>query len=103
MTDVASLLDELAVAPNMPAARCAGRHELYDATIEANRTGPGGAAELTAARDAALAICRACPELDACGAWFDSLPRTKRPRGVCAGRINNYGTAKGRQKQDKAS
>lgn len=76
--DVSALLAELAgAAPNMPAARCAGRHELYDAAIEA-----------ASARAEALRLCSGCPELAPCGAWVDSLRPKDRPLGVVAGRLN---------------
>jgi len=83
-TDV---LGELAAAaPHLPAARCAGRHKLFDATIEADRA--GGAAQLDTARAEALRICSGCPEIGPCGRWLDSLPPRQRPLGVVAGRIN---------------
>lgn len=84
---VAALLDELAVAPRLAGARCVDRHELFDATIEAERTGPPGAADLAAARTEALRLCAGCPELMACRTWFDALPKKHRPLGVVAGRI----------------
>lgn len=103
MSDLASMLDELATAPAMPAARCAGRHSLYDATIEATgvgRTAAGifrsfsseendlrPAAELAQARTEALRLCSGCPELARCSTWLDSLPKKARPRGVIAGRL----------------
>lgn len=77
MSDLAALLDELALAPNMPAARCAGRHELYDAAIES-----------ASARTEALRLCAGCPELAPCAAWFDGLRQKHRPLGVVAGRLN---------------
>ena len=43
MTDIAGLLDSLSLAPSLPGALCAGRHELFDASIEASRTGTAAA------------------------------------------------------------
>ena len=44
---VDALMTELAAAmPHLPAARCAGRHELFDLTAERSQTGPAGAAEV---------------------------------------------------------
>ena len=36
--------------------------------------------------EAAMAACRTCPLLAACGAWLASLPARKRPAGIVAGR-----------------
>ena len=90
MTYVGSLLDELGAAPNMPAARCATDHgwQLFDRTIEGNCRGVGGSENLAAARAQALRVCANCPELQRCRAWFDRLPPSQRPQGVCAGRLN---------------
>lgn len=88
MSDLAVLLSELAIAPNMPAARCAGRHELFDGTIEATRIGRTAAAELADARTEAKRLCSGCPELARCAAWVDALPKKDRPQGVIAGRLN---------------
>lgn len=35
----------------------------------------------------AVRLCNACPALDRCRAWLDSLPASDRPPGVVAGRI----------------
>lgn len=99
MTDIAGLLDSLSLAPSLPGALCAGRHELFDASIEASRTGTAAAAELAQARAEALRICGGCPVLQPCRRWFDSLPKSKRPQGVCAGQLN----ARTQRRQDKAS
>lgn len=96
------LLAELAAAPNLPRARCAGRHRLFDSCIEGDRTGPRGAAELAEHRDAALRVCQACPELAACGAWFTTLPRSRRPLGVVAGRVNDPKARPGHQERNTA-
>jgi len=86
--NVTAILAELAAAtPRLPAARCAGRWELFDATIEAATTGTGGAAELAARRAEALRLCAGCPELDPCQQWLHSLPPKVRPLGVVAGTV----------------
>lgn len=87
--NLAELLDELAVAPRLPGARCAGRHELFDATIEGSTNGAAGAAEVAAARAEALRLCAGCPELTPCGAWLDSLRPKDQPLGVVAGRLTS--------------
>jgi hypothetical protein len=82
------LMDELAAGmPHLPGARCAGRHELFDATAEGSRTGPAGAAEVAAARSEALRLCGGCPELGPCRAWLSGLRKRDRPNGVVAGRV----------------
>jgi len=92
----ADVLAELAAAPNLTAAACAGQWDLYDRTDQATATGPAGAEEVAQARAEALRICAGCPELDPCGNWLDSLPPRQRPLGVVAGRINT--PKKGRSK-----
>jgi WhiB family redox-sensing transcriptional regulator len=62
-------------APRLPGALCTGRPELFDG-------------DDTAAREAAAALCRACPSLAACRQWVRSLPRSSRPPGVVAGPIS---------------
>lgn len=85
--NLAAILDELGVAPNLPGARCVDRHDLFDLTIEATRTGLPGAADVAAARAEALRLCAGCPELAPCGEWFDRQPKQFRPLGVIAGRV----------------
>jgi hypothetical protein len=85
--NLAAILDELGVAPNLPGARCVDRYALFDLTIEATRTGPPGAADVAAARAEALRLCAGCPELAPCGEWFDKQPKSFRPLGVIAGRV----------------
>ena len=85
---VDALMGELAAGiPHLPAARCAGKHELFDLTAEGSRTGPAGASEVAAARVEALRLCAGCPELDPCGAWLSGLRKRDRPNGVVAGRV----------------
>lgn len=84
--DVAGLLDELASAPQLPGARCHGRHELYDATIPSGEI-RNTSNRLEAARATALKVCNACPALPQCRAWIDGLAPTQRPLGVVAGQV----------------
>ena len=77
-----SLLSSLAGVPVLSGARCRGRHHLFDEAAADEQE------HVTAARHAqALRICQSCPALDACTGWVDSLPASKRPPGVIAGRI----------------
>ena len=76
------LFGALSGIPALPGARCIGRWALFDAREE--REDP------TVVRDRheqALGLCRLCPALADCTAWFESLPRGKRPQGVIAGRV----------------
>lgn len=67
--------------PALPGARCRGHGRLFDAAI------PDEPSEVTEQRHAqALTLCRSCPALASCAAWFDGLPRPKRPTGVVAGK-----------------
>jgi WhiB family redox-sensing transcriptional regulator len=85
--NIAAILDELGVAPNLPGARCVNRHDLFDSTIEGARPGMAGVADLAAVRAEAVRVCRGCPELEPCGRWLDRQPRRFKPLGVIAGRI----------------
>lgn len=82
------MLAQLASVPHLPGARCVGSHDVYDATASADGSSPDAIATRDYARAAARELCASCPALASCGAWFDSLPRRTRPRGVVAGRIN---------------
>lgn len=83
MNPLDALLAAIGAAPALPGARCRGRHQLFD-------SGPPGKHHDT--RDArhaqALALCNRCPSLRRCEDWIDSLPKSRRPAGVVAGRIN---------------
>lgn len=93
--DPSTLLAELAtVAPDLPAARCAGRWELYDRTDQAADSTPAAADALADARAEALWLCLGCPELTPCRDWYESLPPQHRPRGVVAGIVNTRTTKK---------
>ena len=71
-TSVETFLGALAGIPRLPGALCRGQWELFDD------------AELP---DEALTLCRRCPALAACSAWFEGLPPRRRPQGVIAGRV----------------
>jgi WhiB family redox-sensing transcriptional regulator len=77
------LLAAVGVAPALPGARCRGKHHLYD-DAEKNE-----AAEVVAQRHAqALQLCSGCTALASCATWFESLPPSRRPPGVVAGRLS---------------
>ena len=76
------------LAPSFPDAQCRDRVELFDRTA-----GHARSAEVEYARVQALALCASCPCLRQCRAWFDSLPASKRPPGVVAGRVVNKRSA----------
>lgn len=85
MTTFDAIVGSLGHIPDLPGARCRGRHELFDATIAGTRdTRPD---DLQYARAAAVRLCQACPALDACRAWFTALRPDERPHGVVAGRL----------------
>ncbi|MFN3003462.1 hypothetical protein ACK12G_09415 [Mycolicibacterium wolinskyi] len=94
----ASLLDAIGVAPALPGARCRGKAHLFD------EAGAHENPEIAEQRHAqALGLCRGCTALASCQAWLGTLPRSKRPTGVVAGRLNTpkrpgrpTGTTKGR-------
>lgn len=94
----AGLLDAIGAAPALPGARCRGKAHLFDAA------GKHEAPETTEQRHTqALGLCRLCPSLAGCTTWFDTLPATRRPKGVVAGRLNTpkppgrpTGTTKGK-------
>ncbi|CAJ1578983.1 hypothetical protein [[Mycobacterium] wendilense] len=77
------LFDALALAPELPDAACVGLWEAFDPAP------PGETPEDTEYRyQTAQHVCRTCPALASCAEWVDSLPKSKRPRGVVAGQIN---------------
>lgn len=84
------LLLALAGAPALPGARCRGKAHLFDEAAH------GEAAETVEQRHAqALALCRSCTALASCSSWFESLPRTKQPTGVIAGKLHRADTGTG--------
>ncbi len=70
-----------AAVPPLPGAACRGRPELFD-PAEPDE----GPDTLDDRHTAALALCKACPALTPCAAWFDGLRTQDRPEGVIAGR-----------------
>lgn len=70
----------LAGAPSLPGARCRNRHHLFD---ERGIDEPEDVAEQRHYQ--ALGLCRVCPALASCEAWFTALPTRMRPAGVVAG------------------
>ena len=91
MSQLESLLGALAAAPALPGAACRGEHDLYDAAAD----GDPAAVEL------ASMVCGDCVCLAACQEWVDSLPKRKRPLGICGGRLFTEGTASQRRAPTK--
>jgi hypothetical protein len=83
-----NLLEAIGAAPSLPGARCKGSI-LWDETEDPEII------EYTTNK------CLACPELAKCRAWLDSLPRRKRPEGVCAGVIIREPTRRNRGRPRK--
>jgi WhiB family redox-sensing transcriptional regulator len=80
---IVELFAELATAPRLPGALCAGHADLFDPT------GPEDDDTDTAERlSFAIRACWCCPALTACRSWVDSLPPKERPSGVVAGRVH---------------
>jgi WhiB family redox-sensing transcriptional regulator len=79
--------------PDLPGARCKGRADLFEATVDEQRITPSGEpkyvprAEIQNARTAAMHLCETCPSRTACGAWIATLRPSRRPRGVVAGQL----------------
>ncbi|CPR12430.1 Transcriptional regulator WhiB [Mycobacterium bohemicum DSM 44277] len=63
--------------PPLPGAACKGQPTLFDLEPGAD----------TAAIEAAAAVCRSCPALQACAEWVASTPPRRRPSGVVAGQL----------------
>jgi hypothetical protein len=99
----AALMAALGGAPRLDGAACRGQHRLFDAAAEATVPGHVGAAETAAARVAALALCRTCPALAACAAYYDRLPPRLRPAGVMAGQLNVKPPKKSTTRQEKSA
>jgi hypothetical protein len=63
--------------PALPSPQlCRNRSAMFDATDEI-------------AAQPAIRLCGQCVALQACGDWLDSLPPSKRPPGVTAGRAHD--------------
>jgi hypothetical protein len=84
MSQLNDLLSSLAGQPTFPGCRCKFRHHLFD------EAAPGEDPETVSQRHAqALGLCQHCPALTRCHDWYWSLPPSKRPPGVVAGRVNS--------------
>ena len=70
------------LAPSLPGAACRNRAELFD-----RAAGGYVRADVEYARSAGPRPMSVVPSLAQCRAWFDSLPVSKRPRGVIAGQV----------------
>lgn len=71
----------VAGAPSLPGAKCRGRSHLFD------ERQPDEPADVANDRHAqAAGLCQRCPARDRCTEWVASLPASKRPSGVIAGR-----------------
>jgi WhiB family redox-sensing transcriptional regulator len=81
----AEFVGQLGDVPQLPGARCRGRHELFDATINGTRGSDPGNVEY--ARSAAEQLCQACPALADCRRWLNSLTPHSRPAGITAGQL----------------
>ncbi|MGV0795954.1 hypothetical protein ABQF26_03235 [Mycolicibacterium elephantis] len=80
---IATLAVALGGQPDMPEARCRGRHELFDPPAEGvARDDPAEVQRRAKAR----ALCHGCPEFWRCREWVDSLPSWRRPLGIVAAR-----------------
>lgn len=80
-----TLFAALNAAPDLRGALCAkgNRWRLFDPAAQGERP------EVVAERhQRAIGLCKHCPALGPCGVWFDSLPKSKRPRGITAARPN---------------
>lgn len=92
-----SLIGALADIPNLDRALCKFRHHLFD---EAQ---PGESDTDVERRQAfALRLCAACPELQRCRDYLDSLPPAKKPGGVIAGQIRTWKTTTRERKKKPA-
>jgi hypothetical protein len=81
-TPLAALLADLAQSPPLPGASCRGLSHLFDAAMDWD-----GGNSRRLARKAARRVCASCPCLDACGSWIETLPQSRRPAGIVAGRL----------------
>lgn len=82
MTTMDSLLGSLLGVPSLPGAKCRGRSHLFDA---AEQYEP---AEIVEQRhNQAKRLCAGCSSLETCRTWLESLPLSRKPVGVVAGRV----------------
>ena len=75
MVTLDPLLAALRGIPQLSGAKCVGQWDIFDETDNSEIV------------EFACHLCAACPAINVCRAWFDSLPRTRRPEGVVAGRL----------------
>lgn len=78
--------------PPLPGALCVDQPDLFD-----EHEGAAASAEA----EAAVAICRSCPELQACARWYSSLPWTHKPGGTVAARYRSSPTRRRNQHNKK--
>ncbi|BDB43852.1 MULTISPECIES: hypothetical protein [Mycobacterium] len=77
VSPVESISSVLGEIPRLDRANCKGRADVWDEE------------DPTSWRvRQAMAGCRTCPALRDCSDWLASLPRSQRPPGVVAGRLN---------------
>lgn len=83
MTLIDDLLDAVGAAPCLPGAACRHRSAMFDPP------GISEPADVVEQRHAlALDLCiYACPAIDKCQEWYESLPPRRRPAGVVAGQV----------------
>lgn len=80
--NAADLFAALRGIPHLPDAQCVGLWAAFDPPEQ------GEQPEETEYRyKTALNVCARCPALSRCSDWLDSLPRSRRPHGVVAGRV----------------
>ncbi|NOR00025.1 hypothetical protein HGK72_08130 [Mycolicibacterium fortuitum] len=97
MTTIDGLLGALVGAPRLPGARCVGRSKLFD-PIETGED-PDDALERV---EAAKHICGTCPVQTDCHEWVMSLPRSRRPPGVCGGVYRDHPSDNKKRKEAAA-
>ncbi len=95
--DLDGLLGALTGAPHLPGAKCVGRSALFD-PVEPGED-PDDADERV---EAAKHFCGTCPRLTDCHEWVTSLPRSRRPPGVCAGVYRDHPSDARRRKENVA-
>ena len=75
MVTLDPLLEAMRGIPKLEGAKCSGEWAVFDETDNPEIV------------EYACHLCASCDALAACREWFDSLPRTRRPEGVVAGRL----------------
>jgi WhiB family transcriptional regulator, redox-sensing transcriptional regulator len=79
-----NLMLALAGAVSLPGARCRNRSHLFDAAETDENPERVKARHLQA-----IGLCKICPSFQKCADWLDSLPPSRKPSGVVAGRVIN--------------